>query len=314
MFGDVPLVAVNEAGAVAIHLPPDAEGTLTTSDHQTFALHDLVSIDAARPFRASPVTEAPRISLPSGGAARIETAGRVFEIALVRLSDIRLPKPPRGSPSRRAPRIMALSFAMHVGLVGTLAYHMPKLGEDDTETVAHDQHLLNLTFVDGTSEDEPVFDDDDEGTFCPHHEVGVVGTLTTRDKEKRRYGVAGPSDNADPHLARLLAEGPSAPYAFAAIVLVPISGDRKAYTMPWGRDDALGTDPSSARGRTWGDLVGDVYGYAAIGARPPPPPPEEEEEEDTSLFGLIPSTVGHGTGFVPTSFDAALWRRDDSEP
>lgn len=315
--GTSPLVAIGDDGAVTIHLPSEAIGTITVPEQGTFTLQDLVSADAARPFRISPAAVGRRLVLSVGAQVRMEAYGLVFEIALLRVSDVRLRDPAKWRP-KTVERVMALSFALHVAAVAALAYHMPALGDDDTEATLHDQRLLNLTRIDSPAEDEPVVEDedDDEGAFCHHHDVGVAGTKTTRDKTKRRYGVEGPQDNADPHLARIFAEASWAPFAHAAIVLVPIRGDRKAYTMPWGRDDVLGTDASSARGRMWGDTIGDVYGYAAIGARPPPPPEEEEEEEeddDAPLVGLIPSTVGHGSGYVPTSFDAALFRRASSE-
>ena len=292
-FADVtgaPLVSVDEEGVVTI-------------------------LRGSHPFRASATAGAARrVVLPVGGHARVERAGLAFEIALVRVADLQLPPRPRAaraaltSPATRA---MALSFALHVGLAAWAAYHMPSLLPEAEAEIARDRLLFTRTQTEAPSEEEPVADEGEDDAVCRHHEVGITGTPSTRDKTKRRYGVAGPQDNADPHVARTLAEGPWAPHAFATIVLVPIRGDRKAYTMPWGRDEALGTDAASARGRMWGDSIGDVHGYAALGARLPhvdPPEEEDEEEEDeTSLVGLIPSTVGRGTGFVPTRFDAAIW-------
>ena len=83
----------------------------------------------------------------------------------------------------------------------------------------------------------------------------------------RRYGVEGPADNADPHIAR---EDHPRPQSFVSIFFFGperwLGGDPDAPIAPWGRDDALGTDPESARGHLWGELIGRAFGSPGAGA------------------------------------------------
>jgi hypothetical protein len=82
-----------------------------------------------------------------------------------------------------------------------------------------------------------------------------------------RYGVAGPSNNADPHLAR-----PVPGRGYPAVV-TPAShwGQPQIHqgsagpTAPFARDTALGTDPNTATGNMWGDEVHDARGEGGLG-------------------------------------------------
>lgn len=126
-------------------------------------------------------------------------------------------------------------------------------------------------------------------------EEGSMGNPNSR-ATGNRYGVAGPVDNPDPHIARqqalrdsaefgmigLLNSGaggePTAPVApFAAASAAPTATAAAEPTMakgstsstierePWGRDDSLGNDPLSARGNMWGDQAGDAVGAGGLG-------------------------------------------------
>ena len=65
------------------------------------------------------------------------------------------------------------------------------------------------------------------------------------------YGVAGPKDNPDPHLARAQALAMATNFGMIGLIYAGAGGDVNAPTAPWGRDDSLGTDVSSARGNIW---------------------------------------------------------------
>jgi hypothetical protein len=83
-----------------------------------------------------------------------------------------------------------------------------------------------------------------------------------------RYGVAGPPDNADPHLARPV-PGQGFPTAHGLTIHgigVPQSQAGSAGpTAPWGRDTALGTDATSAQGRMWGAGLNEEVGEGGLG-------------------------------------------------
>jgi len=82
-----------------------------------------------------------------------------------------------------------------------------------------------------------------------------------------RYGMAGPVDNADPHLARpVLDYGyPTAHGALAALGLPQMQPGSAGPTAPWGRADSLGTDAANARGKMWDDGIVDVTGDEGLG-------------------------------------------------
>jgi hypothetical protein len=89
--------------------------------------------------------------------------------------------------------------------------------------------------------------------------------------KSNRYGLEGPRDNPDPHLAnargpRVLAvreisdrrRGATDPNAGA-------DRDPSGITAPWGRDTSLGTDEVSAQGSMWGDEIGPAEGRNTLG-------------------------------------------------
>ena len=76
-----------------------------------------------------------------------------------------------------------------------------------------------------------------------------------------RYGVGGPRNNPDPHVASKSDDGELVDSLGAMGSLYA-----NAPSAPWGRQDALGTDVVSARGSMWGDELrnGSGLGGAAI--------------------------------------------------
>src|SRR5207245_4087280 len=80
-----------------------------------------------------------------------------------------------------------------------------------------------------------------------------------------RFGVQGPQDNADPHIARQAALKEAAEFGMIGLLNTGAGGDPNAPTAPWGREESLGNDPLSARGNMWGDSIGDSFGAGGLG-------------------------------------------------
>lgn len=118
-------------------------------------------------------------------------------------------------------------------------------------------------------------------------EEGSMGNPNTRSSNNR-YGVQGPADNPDPHIARQQALRDSAEFGMIGLLNSGAGGDPNAPVAPWGkdaagapsaaasaapmpskggwgRDDSLGNDPLSARGNMWGSDVGDGFGAGGLG-------------------------------------------------
>jgi len=104
---------------------------------------------------------------------------------------------------------------------------------------------------------------------CGDAEMGALDT----PEPNARYGVRGPSDNADPHLAKKATwtgSSPSSNRVFGiGIALEPVDGTR-APTAPWGRDAQLGTDATDALGQMWGDDFGIATGELGLGRQAEP--------------------------------------------
>jgi len=94
-------------------------------------------------------------------------------------------------------------------------------------------------------------------------EEGSMGNPNTRSNN--RFGIQGPSDSGDASLARQAALRDAAEFGMIGLMNAGAGGDPNAPTAPWGRDDSVGNDPTSARGNMWGDAIGDSFGGGGIG-------------------------------------------------
>jgi hypothetical protein len=91
-----------------------------------------------------------------------------------------------------------------------------------------------------------------------------MGNPNTKDSG-HKYGVQGPKDNADPHLAKQAALQEAAQFGMIGLISTMGGGDPNAPTAPWGREESLGQDEKSARGNMFGDTIGDSFGAGGLG-------------------------------------------------
>lgn len=184
-----------------------------------------------------------------------------------------LPPPDRGAWSQ-----LAGSFIAHLLLLGVSALRVGPLGEVSLdaaeETLRYDGALPCIR-----AEAEPTGpeiipttlaprDPDEQEpaeSRCGETRGGSMGDLDAA-VVARRYGVQGPIDNADPHLSHSAYDTEdSFPSMFTLGPMSRWGGDRHAPTAPWGRDDSLGNDPTSARGHLWGEEIGTAFGSPGAG-------------------------------------------------
>jgi len=83
-------------------------------------------------------------------------------------------------------------------------------------------------------------------------------------KSGGRYGVEGPKDNPDPHIASERGSTPRTSL-IAERSQQSSGGDAKAPSAVWARDTALGQDSESARGAIWGDPIEPAAGADGLG-------------------------------------------------
>jgi hypothetical protein len=151
----------------------------------------------------------------------------------------------------------AASFVAHVVLLRVLAAQVPALAPTADALVVPVAQVALAPEAEAYSEtmfDPMMLAPDDE----PEPPGGASWRAPSDDQAADtggRYGVFGPADNPDPHIARFPGFDTSEPTCCSIVGDTSPRGYEHAPTAPWGRDDALGTDAASARGHTWGDAI-----------------------------------------------------------
>ena len=253
---------------------PNSTGWVDVPGQGRVTLADLISSHRARP--SSNLSGAHEFALPPGGKLRQELAtGLTFQVTAGNAGKA----PPMGAFSSFDPAgymYTGLSFLMHIGILASLFFFMPNLGADDSEALDRDmilkmQHLLNAEAEreQEQKDTEEVTDNNADqkeggtGTRAKGEE-GSMGNPNT-NKTGMKFGVQGPQDNQDPHIARQAAIKEAAEFGMIGLLNAAAGADPNAPTAPWGREDSLGNDPMSARGNMWGDAIGDSFGAGGLG-------------------------------------------------
>src|SRR5262249_33535193 len=104
---------------------------------------------------------------------------------------------------------------------------------------------------------------DEQGGKGKRHkgEEGKMGKKTSKNKTGL-YGLKGPKDNPDPHLAKTLAEN-AAKQAGVLGILQRNEGSHIASI--YGQASALGNDPENVLGGLIGNQIGEAYGVGGLG-------------------------------------------------
>jgi hypothetical protein len=267
-----PLVVV-QGGSVAAVVPPRATGTIELPGRPKMTVEEAVAQGLARPSGEMPGGH--QIELPSsGGNVRVEIGDLVFQVSSVAAGK-RIPPVLFQAATATGLLFVGLSFLVHTGLLAGLAFFRPTLSGVDDDEARREQQFLMQQYLKAAAERE----DEQKNEQAPSDksdqreggtgtrakgEEGQMGNPTTKDTGKR-YGVQGPADNPDPHIARIAAVKEAAEFGIIGLLNAGAGGDPNAPTAPWGREDSLGNDPMSARGNMWGDSIGDSFGAGGLG-------------------------------------------------
>jgi len=263
-------VVLADASTVYVVVLPRATGWIEIGgQRQTLA----EAVAGGRAQACSELSGAQQIALPANAKARIELDAIVFEVA-----------------TTNAGRVVAghfqiepatwlyqgLSIAVHAGLLAAVYMFMPTLDPTAEDGISDDQKYLIEQYLKAAAEKEleeketeQVADnsaDNKEGGTGTRAkgEEGSMGNPNTK-AQGMRYGVKGPKDNPDPHLARQAALRDAAEFGMIGLLNSGMGGDPDSPTAPWGRDESLGSDSMSARGNMWGDSIGDSFGAGGLG-------------------------------------------------
>jgi TonB family protein len=133
--------------------------------------------------------------------------------------------------------------------------------------------------------------DDKEGGKGKRHkgEEGQMGDSKAK-KTDNMYGIKGPADNPDPHMAR----DQKKDMAKGAGILSVLNQSLNMPTSPFGRDSALGTDAENALGALMGNQIGPNFGFGGLGLRGTGSGGGGTGEGTIGLGNL--GTIGHGGG------------------
>jgi hypothetical protein len=269
-----PIVVSRGLGASLVILPR-SRGYVDLHGQGKVSLADLISSGRARP--STEMSGAYEYELPAGAKARMELEGSslVFQVSAVNAGK-RVPVGFLATMEPAAFLYTGLSFLLHMGLVAVFAFFMPSMRGDDSEAIDRDQILMMQKLLNAAAEREQEERDTQEVTETnpdekeggtgtrAKGEEGSMGNPNTKDTG-HKYGVQGPKDNPDPHLAKQAALQEAAQFGMIGLISTMGGGDPNAPTAPWGREESSGQDEKSARGNMFGDTIGDSFGAGGLG-------------------------------------------------
>jgi hypothetical protein len=268
-----PIVVSRGLGASLVILPR-SRGYVDLQGQGKVSLADLIS--SGRAHASTEMSGAYEYELPAGAKARMELEGSslVFQVSAVNAGK-RVPVGFLATMEPAAFLYTGLSFLLHMGLVAVFAFFMPSMRGDDSEAIDRDQILMMQKLLNAAAEreqeqrDDPTTEtanDQQEGGTGTRAkgEEGSMGNPNTKDSG-HKYGVQGPKDNPDPHLAKQAALQEAAQFGMIGLISTMGGGDPNAPTAPWGREESAGQDEKSARGNMFGDTIGDSFGAGGLG-------------------------------------------------
>jgi hypothetical protein len=264
-------VVVGDSTSIAVVVPAGASGTIEIPGQPKQSIADALAQGKGQ--ACALLSGAKQIPLPAGAKARVQVNDFVFQVVA---GNAGIRAAGRTKFDTQGAFFNVLSFAVHASLLASVAYLMPDYEGMDEGGVSVDQQRLMQQLLAAAAEkdqekkeEEPnpesQKDSNEGGTGTrAKNEEGAMGNPTTK-ATGNRYGVQGPKDNTDPHLARSAALNEAANFGLITQLAAMGGGDPNAPTAPWGRDDSLGNDPTSARGNMWGAEIGDSFGAGGLG-------------------------------------------------
>jgi len=261
----VALVVENSSDP-RIRIPSGARGTIDLPGQGSMTLeHAAHSVGCAN---------GSEFALPFGGRAQFTLGDFTFQFATVAA----------GKPSQKGLgagfesevfSFFGLSLAAIGSFMAAAAFLVPAQNGIEDEGFNADQVYVIRQYMSAIAEQEAVAQkeqaanaetaDHEGGTGTrAKHEEGVMGKATETNRNGR-YGVAGPSNNPNPHISHQQAMDEAKHFGLIGMLNAGLAGDPHAPTAPWGENEALGKDSISAQGNMWGDELKDAFGMGGPG-------------------------------------------------
>lgn len=289
-------VTVESGAGVAVVIPQGAYGDVTVGDQQ-MTFDDLAASNQLQ--ACNELAGAKQYPLPAGATARVVYNGFTFVVRPV----------PAGQRIGigGAPKIdwksyiwTIASILVHTAFLLMFYFLPPSASSLSLDLLNADSRLVQyLIEAPETVEEElPEFleenKEDDEGGEGKRHkdEEGAMGKKDEK-KSNNKFGIEGPQDNQDPHMAREEAKEMAANAGIIGILKASV-GSWNSPTSPYGADTALGADPMSAMGALMGDQIGGNFGFGGLGLRGTGRGGGGTGEGTIGLGNI--GTIGHGAG------------------
>lgn len=243
-----PLVDVDATGWPCLVLAADREVELDGGIAAREAAGDVVVL----PRRSTDRSAVRGLRLAIGDRATVRVLG--VEVVVLAIDPEPVPRFARRTLDRRTKLVAAGVFAGHLALaLGLMAEDDPVVSDGPTaEQIAEMQRLLRVA-AEAEAEEDALADatadakEGGSGTRAKGEE-GSMGHPNAKITGNR-YGVRGPADHPDPHVARQQALAESAEFGMIGLLNGGAGGDPNAPTAPWGRDassPAPATAPAAA--------------------------------------------------------------------
>ncbi len=289
-------IVIDVGGSGAVVIPAGSTGEISVGAER-MALADVVA--SGRAQVCSEMAGAYQFPLPAGATARIQYRGMTF---VVRPVNAGKPVGVGGAGIQWQQHAWTiLSFGLHALFLLSM-YFMPPGGSAlSLDLLNEDSRLAKYLMEPPETIEEETPDwlqnsdaDDTEGGKGKRHkdDEGQMGKEESK-KTKNKYGIEGPPDNEDPHMAREAAKE-QAQNAGILGVLSQSTGAWNSPTSPYGQDTALGYDPMSALGALMGDQIGENFGFGGLGLRGTGRGGGGTGEGTIGLGNV--GTIGHGGG------------------
>jgi TonB family protein len=235
-----------------------------TVDNQTIPLAQLAQSGRAR--QSGDVAGAYAWAIPNGARAKVDLGQNTFLVSSV--------PAPRHYPTPVQIDWGTQAYTAATGLATALFLFMVFSIPPDPKSLSLDAFMNDKRFAqflikppEEKEEQIPEWlkkkSDDEAGGKGKRHkgEEGKMGKKTSKNKAGL-YGLKGPPDNKDPHLAKTLAEEQAQK---AGIIGLIKSTEGSHLASIFGRDNALGTDPENVLGGLVGTQIGEAYGVGGLG-------------------------------------------------
>lgn len=289
-------IVVESGSSVAVVIPPSATGDITLGN-EVITIEELAAQGQLQ--AAGELAGARQYPLPPGATARIQYRG--FTFVVKPMSAARRVGVGDGNRLDLKGYIWtAASMAFHIGLLLLFYFLPPRSSSLSLDLLNADSRLVKYLIEppETVEEETPEWlqenKEDDEGGKGKRHkdEEGQMGKKDEK-KTKNKFGIEGPENNEDPHMAREEAKEQAMNAGIIGILKASV-GAWNSPTSPYGRDSALGNDPMSALGALMGDQIGSNFGFGGLGLRGTGRGGGGTGEGTIGLGNV--GTIGHGAG------------------